>query len=221
MVNKASRIFMMKEAAQYPAIRRELREKIISSAGELFAKEGIRSVTMDDIAASFGISKRTLYELFSDKEALLIECIRREIQLEEIYMREQAARSLNVLEILLKRYQRSIERFHATNKKFFDDIKKYPRAYEQLRNGNNRTTEDAVNFFKEGVRQGYFREDVNFPIVSHLLHAQMDILMESDICKTYPFLDVYESIMFTFLRGISTEKGVRELEHFITQYRKK
>lgn len=211
----------MKEQAKYPTARQELREKIIIAAGELFAKEGIRSITMDDIAASFGISKRTLYELFSDKEALLIECIRRNIKIEEAYMREQAAQSLNVLEILLKRYQRSIERFHATSKKFFDDIMKYPRAYEQLKNGNNRTTEDAVNFFKEGVRQGYFREDVNFPIVSHLLRTQMDILIESDICKTYPFLDVYESIMFTFLRGISTEKGVRELERFITQHKGK
>ncbi len=210
----------MKEQAKYPTARRELREKIIISAGELFAQEGIRSITMDDIAASFGISKRTLYELFSDKEALLIECIRREMALEEAFMREQVTRSLNVLEILLKRYQRSIERFHATSKKFFDDIKKYPRAYEQLKNGNNRNTEDAVNFFKEGVRQGYFREDVNFPIVNSLLRAQLDILMESDLCKTYPFLAVYESIMFTFLRGISTEKGACELERFITQYRK-
>ena len=211
----------MKEQAKYPTARRELREKIIISAGALFAQEGIRSITMDDIAASFGISKRTLYELFSDKEALLIECIRREMALEEAFMREQVTRSLNVLEILLKRYQRSIERFHATSKKFFDDIKKYPRAYEQLKNGNNRNTEDAVNFFKEGVRQGYFREDVNFPIVNSLLRAQLDILMESDLCKTYPFLAVYESIMFTFLRGISTEKGACELERFIIRYRAK
>ena len=211
----------MKEQAKSPVTRRELREKIILSASELFAQKGIRSITMDDIAASFGISKRTLYELFSDKEALLIECIRREMDLEEAYMREQAARPLNVLEIILKRYQRSIERFHSTSKKFFDDIKKYPRAYEQLKKGNNRNTEDAVNFFKEGVRQGYFRTDVNFPIVHSLLRAQLDILMESDICKTYPFLDVYESIMFTFLRGISTEKGACELERFITRYRAK
>ena len=209
----------MKEQAKYPTARRELREKIIISAGELFAQEGIRSITMDDIAASFGISKRTLYELFSDKEALLIECIRREIQLEEIYMREQAARSLNVLEILLKRYQRSIERFHATNKKFFEDIQKYPRACEFLKKGNNRTTEEAIRFFKEGVKQGYFREDINFAIVNQLVQAQLDILMESDICKTYPFLEVYESIMFTFLRGISTPKGAAELENFIRTHR--
>lgn len=210
----------MNEQTKHPSSRRELREKIIESAGKLFAEHGIKSITMDDIAASFGISKRTLYEVFSDKESLLIECIRYAVEQEEAYLKALLGQTNNVLEVLLKRYQRSIERFHATNKKFFEDIQKYPRAYEHLKRGNNRTTEDAVNFFKEGVRQGYFRNDVNFAIINELVRAQMDILMESDICKTFPFLEVYESIMFTFLRGVSTPKGITELEEFIQQYRK-
>ena len=184
----------MNEPARQAAARRELKEKIIEAAGQLFAEHGIKSITMDDIAASFGISKRTLYEVFADKETLLIECIRHEMEAEKAYMQE-ISESCN-------------------------DIQKYPRAYEFLKNGNNRTTEDAVNFFREGVRQGFFREDVHFPIVNHLLRAQMDILMESDLCKTYPFLDVYESIMFTFLRGISTPKGAVALDDFIREYRK-
>ena len=210
----------MNEQAKHPSSRRELREKIIESASKLFTEHGIKSITMDDIAASFGISKRTLYEVFADKETLLLECIRLAVEQEDAYLKNLLGQTNNVLEVLLKRYQRSIERFHATNKKFFEDIQKYPRAYEYLRRGNKRTTEDAVNFFKEGVRQGYFRNDVNFAIINELVRAQMDILMESDICKTFPFLDVYESIMFTFLRGVSTPKGITELEEFIQQYRK-
>ncbi len=45
--------------------------------------------------------------------------------------------------------------------------------------------------------------------------------MNTDICKEYSFLEVYESIMFTFLRGISTEQGAHELEAFIREYRKR
>lgn len=204
---------------KHPAGRQELKERIIEEAGRLFASLGIRSVTMDEIATTFGISKRTLYEMFSDKENLLIECIRHDLQLEKAYMRRQFFATANVMEVLLKRYQRSIERFHATSKKFFEDIQKYPRACEYMKNGNNRMMEEAVSFFKEGVRQGYFREDINFAIAGQLVRAQMDVLMESDLCKTYPFLEVYESIMFTFLRGISTPKGATELENFILTYR--
>ena len=45
--------------------------------------------------------------------------------------------------------------------------------------------------------------------------------MNTDLCKEYSFLEVYESIMFTYLRGISTEKGARKLEEFIQEYRQK
>lgn len=80
-----------------------------------------------------------------------------------------------------------------------------------MKNNRNRSSEDTVNFFKEGVKQGIFRDDVNFAIINLLVRDQLDLLMNSDICNEYSFLEVYESIMFTFLRGISTEKGARVL----------
>lgn len=62
-----------KDASQ----RAELKERIIATATEAFTTKGIKSITMDDIAAALGISKRTLYEVFVDKESLLKDCIRR------------------------------------------------------------------------------------------------------------------------------------------------
>ena len=62
---------------------------------------------------------------------------------------------------------------------------------------------------------------MNIPIVELLVGLQLDLLMGSDLCSKYPFLEVYESIMFTSLRGISTEKGAILLDDFIREYRKK
>lgn len=211
----------MTEHTRHPLSRQELRENIIEAAVGLFAEQGIKGVTMDDIAASFGISKRTLYEVFADKESLLLECVRKGQEENELFLQDVLATSGNVLEVILKCYQRSIEKFHATNKKFFDDIKKYPRAYEMIKNGNNRSSEDTINFLRQGVEQGIFRSDVNFAIVNLLVREQLNLLMGTDVCTEYPFLEVYESIMFTFLRGISTARGAAELEHFIQEYRQK
>lgn len=211
----------MGEHTKHLASRLELRERIVGTAVTSFSTHGIKSITMDDIAASLGISKRTLYEVFPDKETLLEECILKEQRAADAFIKEVLTTSSNVLEVLLKCYLRSIEKFHATNKKFFEDIKKYPRAYELMKRDNNRNSEDTINFFKEGVTQGIFRGDVNFAIVNLLVHEQLDLLMNTDICKKYSFLEVYESIMFTYLRGISTEKGAAELEVFIREYRKK
>jgi len=210
----------MGEHTKHSTSRVELRERIILAAVELFTTNGIKSITMDEIAASLGISKRTLYEVFPDKETLLEECILKSQKDGDIFVKGVIETSGNVLEVLLRCYQWSIERFHATNKKFFEDIKKYPKDYQLMKNNRNRSSEDTVNFFKEGVKQGIFRDDVNFAIINLLVRDQLDLLMNSDICNEYSFLEVYESIMFTFLRGISTEKGARVLEDFICEYRK-
>ena len=206
----------MKEHPQ----RLELRERIIDTALNSFATHGIKSITMDDIAAALGISKRTLYEVFSDKETLLMECLLKAQREGDAYVKDVYEKASNVLEVLLKLYQRSIEKFHNTNKKFFEDIKKYPKVYEMMKNRQDSDSQKTMSFFKTGVEQGIFRSDVNFAIVNLLVREQFDVLLNTDICNEYPFIEVYESIMFTYIRGISTEKGAKVLEDFIQEYRK-
>ena len=61
----------MMEHGRDASQKAELRERIIMTATEAFTLKGIKCITMDDIAAALGISKRTLYEVFADKESLL------------------------------------------------------------------------------------------------------------------------------------------------------
>ncbi len=209
----------MSDNSKVTSSRAKLRERIVDTAYEAFTSEGIRNITMDEIAASLGISKRTLYEVFSDKETLLEACILKSQQLMDDFVVEVLAHTDNVLEVILKIFQESIKRFHATNKLFFEDIKKYPKAYVLISRRREKDSEEAITFFKEGIHQGLFRDDVNFEIMSLLVREQMNMLLHSDICEKYSFLAVYESIMFTYLRGISTPKGAQELEEFIQVYR--
>ena len=205
-----------KDASQ----RAELRERIVVTATEAFTSKGIKSITMDDIAAALGISKRTLYEVFSDKESLLKVCILKAQADRDKYLQQIFEESHNVLEVILAVFQKSIEVFHKTNKRFFEDIKKYPKVYEMMRARQDSDSEKTMSFFKVGVDQGIFRSDVNFAIVNLLVREQFDVLLNTDICNEYPFIEVYESIMFTYIRGISTEKGAKVLEDFIQEYRK-
>ena len=54
----------------------EVRDRIVIESGQLFARYGIRSMTMDALAEEMGISKRTIYERFKDKDTLLLEVIK-------------------------------------------------------------------------------------------------------------------------------------------------
>ena len=211
---------MMIEHGKDASQRAELRERIIMTSTEAFTSKGIKCITMDDIAAALGISKRTLYEVFADKETLLTESILKIQQDRDKYLQEVYEHSSNVLEVNLAVFQKSIEIFHKTNKRFFEDIKKYPKVYAMMQDRQDSDSEKTMFFFKSGVEQGIFRSDVNFAIVNLLVREQFDVLLNTDICSEYPFIEVYESIMFTYIRGISTEKGAKVLEDFIQEYRK-
>ena len=205
-----------KDASQ----RAELKERIIATATEAFTTKGIKSITMDDIAAALGISKRTLYEVFVDKESLLKDCILTVQAERDRYLQEVYEQSHNVLEVILAVFQKSFEMFHKTNKRFFEDIKKYPKVYNMMKERSESDSEKTMSFFMLGVEQGIFRSDVNFAIVNLLVREQFDVLLNTDVCNEYSFIEVYESIMFTYIRGISTEKGAKVLEDFISEYRR-
>lgn len=210
----------MIENARESSSRAELRDRIIVTATESFMTCGIKCITMDDIAASLGISKRTLYEVFQDKETLLKECMLKHQAEMSVFLSKVFDESKNVLEVILVCYQRSIEAFHKTNKRFYEDIKKYPQVYDLMRRYREKDSDSTIAFFKKGVDQGIFRDDVNFAIINLLVREQLDLLMNTDICNAYSFVEVYESIMFTYIRGISTDKGAKVLDNFIVEHRK-
>lgn len=193
--------------------------QLIEIASQAFSSYGIKNVTMDEIASQAGISKRTLYQLFADKEALLYECVLSQQERLHRFIQEVLKQTSNVLEIILHSYKYTIRQYHNTDKRFFEDIQKYPKVYKVFLRGQERDSNETLHFFQKGVNQGLFRNDVNFEIVNILVREQFNYLLHSDINLKYPFVEVFESIMFTYLRGISTSKGLEKLEQFIRDYR--
>ena len=128
------------------AARLELRNKIIRTASQAFRSNGIKCITMDEIAASLSMSKRTLYEIFEDKETLLRECILADHDELIAFIGEVMKEAKNVLEVILVCYKKNIERFHETNKQFFEDIKKYPRVYDLIKEFKTRDTDSTIAF---------------------------------------------------------------------------
>lgn len=211
---------MNEEVKNSAAAKAELRDRIVHTAMEAFTRNGIKMVTMDDIANSLSISKRTLYEVFKDKEDLLVTCMTQHREEMHQYVLQIERESENVLEVILKFYQRSIEIYHKTNKRFFEDMSKYPRVHQLMTEDRNENQAEVIAFFKKGIQQGIFRKDINFEITQMLVQVQVDLIMNTDLCNTYSFIEVFDSIMFIYMRGISTEKGQRILEDFIRDYRK-
>ncbi|MFA6813832.1 MAG: TetR/AcrR family transcriptional regulator [Bacteroidaceae bacterium] len=199
--------------------RDELRTKIEIIAKDAFIQRGIKRVTMDEIAFMLGISKRTLYEIFSDKETLLVNCLVLMFKDRDKLFLDIYNRSSNILETMLFSFQKSIELMHDVDRQFFIDIKMYPRAKQFLEEKKIDANEKTLFAFNLGKEQGIFRADINSEIIVILLKWQFDSLRKTKNFQKYSFLEIYESIMFTLLRGIINENSSDMLEDFILHYR--
>ncbi len=194
----------------------QLRQEIINVSQALFEKHGIKPITMDMIAKSMKISKRTLYEIFRDKESLLIETLR------HIQKKEHAAIDLfiqsndNVLEVILYTLHRRVEQMRNINPRFMTDLSGYPTVLEALKEENKHNMEDANKFFLRGVKQGLFREDINLRIFLELMQLQMrEVVFRNQLsCEANP-ADIHNSVILVGLRGISTEKGLKVIDGYV------
>lgn len=197
-----------------------VRDRIFDSAQNLFSTYGIKGITMDEIASSIGISKRTLYQVVKDKEDLLLACILRSQLDMQNYLESVLEKTDDVLEVIIYGYKYIIKKYQKVNIRFFEDVKRYPKAYELFRKGQEKDSQKSIDFFKKGVEQGLFRSDVNFEILNLLFEEQMNVLMNMKISQKYSMSAIYESIVFTFLRGVSTIEGYHRLDIFVEEQRR-
>ena len=117
----------MQEIKDLTAYRLSLKDKIMTTAMSAFLSNGIKAVKMDDIASALSISKRTLYEIYGDKESLLFACIRKRHQERQEYIRNYSEQH-NVIEIVLEVYRRKVEEVKTVNYSFYQDVQLYPKV---------------------------------------------------------------------------------------------
>ncbi len=210
---------MEKSLRESPA-KTELYERIVRTASEAFAKEGIKAVKMDDIASRLSISKRTLYETFEDKESLLFECMRRHLEETQRFVNQVTQRTDNVLEVILEFYLRHLEDLRQINYAFVEDLKKYPRVMEYLHQTRLENQRESILFFEKGVEQGIFKPEVNMKLVIELVQMLNEEIFRKDLGRVYPLEQLFKSVVLIFIRGISTDKGLRLLETLMENHDK-
>lgn len=192
-----------------------IKERIILAAFEQFSQYGIKSISMDYIARSIGISKRTIYDYFSDKEELLTEGInyynrQRKLLLIQIYKE-----TTSVLDAMLSFYAKVMSNPRWYSKKFYDDLQKFPKAIQKLEEEKNVFSQECLHLFTKGIEEGDFLKEVNYDIVSLLLREHQSMLHPSQIFAHYSTIEVCDTILFTFLRGCCTESGRAKLDAFV------
>jgi len=206
----------MQEIKTISAYRQGLRLKILDMAMQAFAEKGIRAVKMDTISARLAISKRTLYELFANKEYLLSEGVKHYREQQRRRMESIVAESHNVMEIMLKVYRLKVEEFRSTSPLFYADLAKYPEVRAFLQQEQQRNKGQLVSFLRRGVEEGYFRRDVDVELFSRVFEAMGGFVMHNELYRYYTIEAIFNNLFLVTLRGFCTPKGVEALELFVT-----
>ena len=103
----------------------DIKDRIIEGATDLFKTYGIKSVTMDSLANQLGMSKRTIYEVFADKDELLIEVLSRMNDQQKELIKKVLDQSENSIVAIFRMLEINRDNFQSMSPAFLADLKKY------------------------------------------------------------------------------------------------
>ena len=147
----------------------DIKNRIIEKAGELFFQYGIKNISMDELASSLGMSKRTIYENFKDKEDILRSLILKLGEERNKIFNEFLIEGLNVVEVFINVIEIQ-KKMPVSNTKFLQDIYKYYPKISKLMQGNiEKNNQFLQEFLLKGIDQGYIRDDLNIEVTAFLV----------------------------------------------------
>lgn len=190
----------------------EIRERILNVAEKLFTKFGIRSVTMDEIAFELGISKKTIYLNFEDKDTIVHEVASSRMSFENVECERIYAASENAIDEVFKVIEVFRTHSEKMNPMILYDLKKYHPKTWQLFQEHKQTffLENTTRNLREGMEQGLYRSEINVEVLARLRMEEIDFAFDVSVFPPEKFnqFDVQIAFFDHFFRGIMTEKGL-------------
>ncbi|MBN8695207.1 MAG: TetR/AcrR family transcriptional regulator [Bacteroidetes bacterium] len=189
----------------------EPKERILKGAEELFFKYGIKSVTMDDIAKHLAISKKTIYQFYSDKNEIVETLMKDTLKQDECEFNQIHDQAANMIEEVMHMMQHITQMFAKTNPNIFYDLQKYhPKAWNLFKEFKQECMAAMIEkSIERGKKEGLVREDINSKIISRMRIEQVEMGLNPEAFPPTEFklVDIQLSMLDHFLHGICTLKG--------------
>ena len=193
-------------------------ERIIQGGEELFLQAGIKSVTMDDIAKHLGMSKKTIYHFFNDKNELVIALVKKKLDEDECQIKSIIQNSSNVIEEMINMMKCSEEIFSRINPIVIHDMQKYhPDAWDEFQKFKSdvliKTLEELLT---KGIQQGLIRPDIDVKILAKMRVNQVETGFNTSIFPVAEFSPwkVQYQLLEHFNYGVCTLKGHQLLDQY-------
>jgi AcrR family transcriptional regulator len=189
----------------------EPQERIVGKAHELFMRYGIRSISMDEVANQLGMSKKTIYQFYTDKDALVEDVINIELGTNETECRKQKVQSENAVHEMFLALDMVMEVFTKMNPAVIFDLEKYhPKAFKKYSDYKNKFLYTVIKEnLDNGIAEGLYREEVQTDIMTRFRLASIFLVLNPDLfpLSKHNLAEVITEITDNFLYGLVTPKG--------------
>ena len=199
----------------------EVKERIAEKAYELFNRYGIRSVSMDDIATQLGMSKKTLYHYYADKDELVSAVFSTVLEgnKSNCCLAEQQAD--NALHEVFLGFDRVQEMFSSMNPSVLFDMEKYHpasfRIFQEYQNGF--LYRIITRNLERGIREGLYREGLDIDILTRFRIHSVLLPFDPDVFPNNRshLVHIEQVLLEHFLYGITTPKGQKLIQNYLSQ----
>lgn len=202
------------------------REKIIQRASEMFVEFGVKSVRMDDVAQDLAISKRTLYELFADKQELLYHGISRVMRNEAEVIRAKVDIKEKGIPALFEIFEMMVARSQVRTRIMENLQKFYPEVFERVMKENRdlglaQLREQLLSLVELGLVDTNVNIDLAVTMFYYtsmgLIRRHSKLVLPEGVSEE----SAYAYMVVNFFRGIATLKGVEQIDAYIREKNEK
>ncbi len=197
----------------------EIKDRILSKADTICRKIGFRAMTLDFIATDLGISKKTIYQYFKDKDELVDSIMNLEIENTKNDCLVCQDASENAVDEFFLMLEAMAQDMKDTNPIILHDLQKFHfSTFTKLMNLKKEFFYDLISTnLKRGIEEGLFLTELDIDVLTKLRMESMFLFLQQEVFPTdqYDFLKVNEIITKHFLYGILTDKGRQILSKYL------
>ncbi|TKB99589.1 TetR/AcrR family transcriptional regulator [Pedobacter cryotolerans] len=191
----------------------EVKEYIVEEADKLFCQYGFKSVTMDDIAKHLGMSKKTIYQHFSDKDELVNILINEKLNSQECTMDFCAKNAENAVQEIFFVIVNIHEMLSSMNAILFYDLQKHhPKAWLTFKEFREQNLGKCIMVnLERGLSEGLYREELNTEIITQMRLDQIDLIFNQHgqyNMNKFNLAQVMSEITEHFLYGVCNQNGL-------------
>lgn len=190
----------------------ELMQRVL----EVFLSQGVKNITMDDVANELHISKKTLYKYVKNRKELVTKTTKLQVLIDTESINEIISKRFNAIEENIEITNYSLVNLSKVNSSVHSDLEKYFidawKVWVEYQ--KSFIYSKVLNNLINGIKEGLYLESINPEIIARIYMSKIDMVFNGDIfpAESFKFSDVYISLITQHMRGIATSKGLEELD---------